>query len=45
MTEITDEFMTELKDVFEKYVEEVPLYQLIQSTELFIDTVKKEMKH
>jgi hypothetical protein len=35
-------FMEELKELFEKYHDEMSLNQMINSADLFIDTLKKE---
>lgn len=39
-----DEFLKELKDIFEKYNKDVPLIYLIHSADLCVDTMKKELK-
>ena len=45
---VLDNFMNDVKKVFEKYLEkyrkDVTLQELINSADLFIDTLKKEMK-
>lgn len=43
---VLDDFMNDIKKVFEKYLErkDVSLKELINSADLFIDTLGKEMK-
>mgnify|MGYP001560534121 FL=1 len=43
---ILDNFMNDVKKVFEKYLErkDVSLKELINSADLFVDTLEKEMK-
>lgn len=41
---IQDKFLEELKDVYEKYAGFMPLNELLNINDLYIDTVKKEIK-
>jgi len=42
---IQDRFLEEIKDVFKKYNNFMPLNELININDLYLDTMKKEMKN
>lgn len=39
-----EDFLKELKELFERFVKDIPLNNLLNSADLYIDTVKKEIK-
>jgi hypothetical protein len=44
MKRTINQFMEEIKNVFQKYNKDIPLTMLVNSADLYIDTLKKELK-